>query len=68
MMCRGSCSRGSSVQRLFFIGRPGLSAIEGLDLALLVEAEHDGVGGQIDDRVELLGKFGSLESLNERTR
>jgi hypothetical protein len=49
-----------------------LGTIEGLDLALLVEAEHDGVGGRIDIEtnhfLELLGDLGSLESLNERTQ
>ena len=45
----------------------GLGAIEGLDLALLVEAEHDGVGRRIDietdDFLELLGEFGIVGEL-----
>ena len=51
----------------------GLGAMEGLDLALLVEAEHDGMSWRIDietDRLfEFLGEISApLESLNERTR
>ena len=43
-----------------FIGRPGLGAVEGLDLRLLVEREDDGmarrVDVQADDVLELLGE------------
>src|SRR5271170_4247644 len=53
----------------------GLSTIEGLDLALFVDAEHHGVRRRIDiepdhvaQLVDELGVFGSLDSLNCRTR
>jgi hypothetical protein len=51
----------------FFHRQTGLGAIEGLDLALLVEAEHDGVGWRIDieanDFFEFLGEFGIVGEL-----
>ena len=50
----------------------GLGAVERLDLALLVDRQHDGVGRRIDveaDDVAQLGdELGSLDSLNWRTR
>ena len=51
----------------------GLGAVERLDLALLVDRQHDGVGGRIDieaDDVAQLARrtSGSFESLNCRTR
>src|SRR5215831_6938349 len=49
-----------------------LGAVERLDLALLVDREDNGMGGRIDveaDNVlELVGNFGSFDSLNVRTR
>src|SRR5271156_1350288 len=51
----------------FLHRQTGLGAIEGLDLALLVETEHDGVGWRIDietdDLLELLGEFGIVGEL-----
>jgi hypothetical protein len=59
----------------FLHRQTGLGAIQGLDLALLVEAEHDGVGWrtdiEADHLLELLREFaivGELECLNEPTR
>ena len=51
----------------------GLGAVERLDLALLVDRQHDGMGRRIDiepdDVAQLVGRTaGSLESLNWRTR
>jgi len=50
----------------------GLSAVERLDLALLVEAENHGVGGRIDiepdDVGQLAAKLGSHERLKVRSR
>ena len=52
--------------------QPGLGAIERLDLALLVHREHHGVRWRIDveadDIAQLGAKFGSLDSLNWRSR
>ena len=49
-----------------------LGAVERLDLAFFVERQDDGVGRRIDvepdDVAQLLDEFGSLESLNWRTR
>ena len=50
-----------------------LGAVESLDLALLVDREHDGMGGRIDiepdDLAQLVGEgLGSLESLKGRMR
>src|SRR5205823_6717777 len=63
------CHRGAAP---LFHRQPGLGAIERLDLALLVDAEDHGMGRRIDveanDRLEFVGKFGSLEILNARTR
>ena len=51
----------------FLHRQTGLGAIEGLDLALLVEAEHHSVGGWIDIEAdhlfELLGEFGIVGEL-----
>ncbi len=56
----------------FFHRQTGLGSVERLDLALLVDAEDHGMGRRIDveanDRLEFVGKFGSLEILNARTR
>ena len=50
----------------------GLGAVEGLDLALLVDREHHRMGGRIDieadDVAQLRTNSGSLESLKRRTR
>lgn len=47
--------------------KTGLGAVERLDLALLINREHDGVGGRIDieadDVLEFLGKFRVLRQL-----
>ena len=54
-----------------FQWQPGLSTVQGLDLALLVEGENDGVVGRIEVHahhvVELLDQAGSRESLKRRT-
>lgn len=34
-------------QRLFFSGKPRLGAIPRLNLALLIDAEHDGMFGRV---------------------
>ena len=51
----------------FLHRQTGLGAIEGLDLALLVKTEDDGVGWRIDieadDLLELLGEFGIVGEL-----
>ena len=51
----------------FLHRQTGLGAIQGLDLALLVEAKHDGVGCRIDIEtdplVELRGGFGIVGEL-----
>ena len=51
----------------FFHRQTGLGTIEGLDLAFLVKAEHDGMGGRIDIEtdhlLELLGEFGIVGEL-----
>src|ERR1700746_1821458 len=47
----------------------GLGAVKRLDLALLVDAEHDGVRGRIDIEPDDVAQLGySFESLNCRTR
>ena len=50
----------------------GLGAVERLDLALLVDRQHDGVRRRIDvepdDVAQLVDEGGSLDSLNWRTR
>src|SRR5262245_8532430 len=49
-----------------------LSAVEGLDLALLVDREYDGMGGRVDVETDpslsFSAKFGSFDSLNVWTR
>ena len=45
-----------------------LAAIEGLNLALLVDRQHDGMGRRIDIEPDNVAQFGSFESLNYRHR
>jgi hypothetical protein len=51
-------------------GQPRLRAVERLDLALLVDGQHDGMGGGIDieadDVFQLLGELRVFESLKVR--
>lgn len=51
----------------FLHGQPGLGTVEGLDLALLVDGEHDGVSRRVDieadDVPELVGELGILRQL-----
>ena len=60
VMCHGGAAP-------FFHWQTGLGTIEGLDLALLDKAKHDGVGGRIDIEtdhlLELLGEFGVVGKL-----
>lgn len=70
--CRAACSRASGCRAALLQGQDGLSAIERLDLALLIDRQHDGVGGRIDERpttsLSLATNSGSLESLKARQR
>ena len=70
-----ACNHGSWYRRaLFFMGNPRLSAVEGLDLALFVDAEDQRLVGWIDgsspNHVLHLGRESSLsrETLNVLTR
>src|SRR6266566_4902653 len=77
----GGEQRGCAVAFVVVGHRPGaprlhrqsrLGAVEGLDLALLVDRENDGVGGRIDVEATMslsfAANFGSFDSLNVRTR
>ena len=64
---------GHRASAAFLHRHAGLGAVEGLDLRLLMDREHDGMGGRIDiepDNIttsrSLSMNFGSLESLNCR--
>src|SRR5713101_1426140 len=77
----GGEQRGCAVAFVVVGHRPGaprlhrqsrLGAVEGLDLALLVDRENDGVGGRIDVEATMSlsfsANFGSFDSLNVRMR
>src|SRR6266487_3401516 len=48
--------------------QPWLGAVEGLDLALLVDRENDGVGRRVTTSLSFSANFGSFDSLNVRMR
>ena len=63
---------GHGARAALFERQAGLGSVERLDLALFVDAEHDGVRRRIDIKphhvAQLVSDSGSLESLKSRTR
>ncbi len=56
--CRGVCSRGSGCRNARCLnGRPGLSSVQRLDLALLVDAQHQRLVGRIQVQAHDVAQF-----------